>query len=58
MIEFTHAALDNHVSDELFERLVARYGEQQTIEMAVVVGFWTFWGILINTLRPDYAPAH
>jgi alkylhydroperoxidase family enzyme len=58
VIEFANAAFDNHVSDELFKRLADRYGEQEVIEMAVVVGFWAFWGVLINTLQPDFAPVH
>jgi alkylhydroperoxidase family enzyme len=58
VIEFTHAALDNHVSDELFERLQMRYGEQQAVEMTAVVAFWAFWGIIINTLQPELGTTH
>jgi len=57
VIEFTHAALDGYVSDELFEKLRARYGEQQMVEMTVAVSFWALWGVLINTFQPDYVPA-
>jgi AhpD family alkylhydroperoxidase len=56
VIEFTHAALDGHVSDELFDRAKALYGEQQMVELTAVVAYWAFWGILINALQPDYAP--
>jgi alkylhydroperoxidase/carboxymuconolactone decarboxylase family protein YurZ len=58
VIEFTHAELDNHVSDELFQRLQSRYGEQQMVEMTIVVAFWALWGMVINTLQPDPDSAH
>jgi alkylhydroperoxidase family enzyme len=58
VIQFTHAALDGHVSDELFQRLQSRYGEQQMVEMTAVVAFWSLWGIMINTLQPDYVAVH
>jgi len=56
VIEFTNAALDGEVSDELMSRLRARYGEQQTVELTVAVGFWALWGLLINVFQPDYVP--
>jgi alkylhydroperoxidase family enzyme len=58
VIEFTHGVLENLVSDELFERLKARYGEQEVVEMTAVVSFWAFWGMMIGTLQPDYEPIH
>jgi alkylhydroperoxidase family enzyme len=58
VIDFTNASFDGHVSDELFERLKARYGEQQMVEMTAVVAFWALWGIVITTLQPEYVPVH
>jgi len=56
-IAYTHAALDGDVPDELFQRLKQRYGEQQVVEMAVLVGFYSLWAILLDTLRPEYVSA-
>jgi alkylhydroperoxidase family enzyme len=54
VIEFTYSAVDGNVCDELFQRLEKRYGEQQTVEMTATVAFWALWGIVINTLQPEY----
>jgi alkylhydroperoxidase family enzyme len=56
VIEFTHAVLDGQMTDELFARAEALYGEKETLEFTAVIAYWAFWGMLINTLQPDYAP--
>lgn len=48
VIEFTEAALAGPVPDALFARLVERYGEQEAMECAALVGFWTFWAVVTN----------
>lgn len=56
VIEFANAVLDGTVSDELFDRAKALYGEKAMLEFTAVVAYWAFWGMLINTLEPDYVP--
>jgi AhpD family alkylhydroperoxidase len=58
VVDFTYAAVDGQVSDELFRRLHDRYGEQGVVELTIIVAFWAMWGIIISTLRPDYGFAH
>jgi alkylhydroperoxidase family enzyme len=55
VIEFTHAVLDGHVTDELFGRARALYGEKEMLEFTTVIAYWAFWGTLISALQPDFA---
>jgi 4-carboxymuconolactone decarboxylase len=54
VMEFTRAAIAGPISDELFERLKERYGEQGVVELTVTVGFWTMIAVLLNVLEPAY----
>lgn len=53
VIEFTHAAIDGTVSDELFAKVVSLFGEKGTIEFTVATAYMSFWAIILNTLRPE-----
>ncbi|HUP39676.1 MAG TPA: hypothetical protein VM115_06120 [Vicinamibacterales bacterium] len=59
--DFCTELLTNHsVSDATYARAVARWGEQGTIEMVGVVGYYTFQSMVLNTARtpvPAGAPA-
>jgi alkylhydroperoxidase family enzyme len=52
VIEYTFAAIAGDVSDELFSRVVKRYGEKETIEFTVAAAHWSSWAILLNATRP------
>jgi 4-carboxymuconolactone decarboxylase len=45
------------VSDETYSRAIARFGEQGTIDMVAVVGYYNFLGFVLNVARtPPIAP--
>jgi 4-carboxymuconolactone decarboxylase len=45
------------VSDATYARAIARFGEQGTIEMIAVVGYYNFLGFVLNVARtPPIAP--
>jgi 4-carboxymuconolactone decarboxylase len=48
VVEYTQAVVSGSVSDALFERVVAAYGEKGAVEFTTVVGFWSFWAMLLN----------
>lgn len=58
--DFCTELLDNQsVSDPTYARSIARWGEQGTIEMVGVVGYYTFQSMVLNTARtpaPSGAP--
>ena len=39
--------------DELFARVVERFGEKGAVEFTTVVAFWSFWALFLNATRPD-----
>jgi alkylhydroperoxidase family enzyme len=53
VIEYTNAVVTGEVPAELFSRVVARYGEKGAVEFTTVVGFWSFWAMLLNATRPE-----
>lgn len=46
VIEYTQAVVTGRVPETLFARLVARYGERETVECTVAIGFWSFWAMV------------
>jgi 4-carboxymuconolactone decarboxylase len=45
------------VSDETYSRAIARFGEQGTIDMVAVVGYYNLLGLVLNVARtPPIAP--
>lgn len=54
IIEFTFATVTGVVPEELFNRVVARYGERQAIEISVGVGWWSMWAMIIGATRPTH----
>ena len=53
VIEYAHAVADGKVPEDLFARIVGRYGEKGTVELTAVVAFWSFWAMFLNATRPD-----
>ena len=47
---------NNSVSDATYARAVARFGENGTIEMVGVVGYYTFQSMVLNTSRTPVPP--
>lgn len=58
VIAFTHASLDGKVPDELFAKVVKMFGEKEALEFTVAVAYWSFWAIILNTLRPTLNFGH
>lgn len=52
VIEYTSAVVTGDVPAELFRRVAEKYGEKGAVEFTSVVGFWSFWAMLINATRP------
>jgi len=52
VIEYTFAVAAGDVADELFDRVVRKYGETQTIEFTATIAHWSFWAIFLNATRP------
>jgi alkylhydroperoxidase family enzyme len=52
VIEYAHAVAGNAASDELFGRVVERYGERGAVELTTVIAFWSFWALFLNATRP------
>ena len=50
--DFTTELLQNHgVRDATYARAIARFGEQGTIEMVAVAGYYTYQSMVLNTAR-------
>jgi alkylhydroperoxidase family enzyme len=54
VIEYTLAAVSGDVSDELFSRVLKRYGEKEALEFTVAVAWWSFWAMIANATRTDF----
>jgi alkylhydroperoxidase family enzyme len=52
IIEYAEAVASGKVSDELFARLVASYGEKEAIECTALVAFWSFWAMFLKATHP------
>jgi alkylhydroperoxidase family enzyme len=54
VIEYTMAVVAGDVPGELFSRVVAQYGEKGTIEFTTTIGWWSFWAMFLNAIRPEF----
>lgn len=52
----TELLRSQRVSDATYARAVARFGEQGTIDMTSVAGFYTFMAMVLNTARTPLPP--
>lgn len=48
VIEYTQAVLDGAVTDALFARMAATFGEKDTVECTAAIGWWAMWAMLIE----------
>ena len=55
IIEYTFAVVTGDVPAELFARVVAVYGERGAIECTAAIAWWSFWDMLLNAARPEFA---
>jgi alkylhydroperoxidase family enzyme len=53
VIEYTFAVLTADVSDELFARVVKRFGEKGAAEFTVAITHWAMWAMVLNAFRPE-----
>jgi len=54
VIEYTNAVLAGDVSEELFKRVVGKYGEKGAIECATTIGLWACWAMLLNATQARF----
>ena len=47
VIEYAEAVMDGAVGDALFARMVAAFGEKDTVECTAAIGWWAMWAMLI-----------
>jgi alkylhydroperoxidase family enzyme len=57
VIEYTMAVVTGDVPEDLFARVVAAFGEKETVEFTSIVGLWSMWAMLINAARPEVGKA-
>ena len=53
VIDYALATVSGSVSDPLFARVKARYGERGAVELTAVAAFFAFWAMLLNATAPD-----
>jgi 4-carboxymuconolactone decarboxylase len=53
VIEYGQAVPTGAVPDELFDRVVAAFGERGAVECTAVIGLWSFWAMFLNATRSD-----
>ena len=58
VIEYTYAVVSGDVPEELFARVVKRYGEKGAIEFTMAIGWWSLWAMMLNATRPEFFMEH
>ena len=54
VIEYTLACVAGDVPEDLFVKVVEKYGEKGAVEFTVTVGWWSLWAMLLNATRPAF----
>jgi alkylhydroperoxidase family enzyme len=54
VIEYTLAAIQGAVTDALFERVGAQFGETGAVELTIGIAWWSFWAILVGAIGPEH----
>jgi hypothetical protein len=54
VIEYTLAVVASDVPEELWNRVVKQFGEQETLDLTVGIAWWSFWSMIINATRTDF----
>jgi alkylhydroperoxidase family enzyme len=52
VVEATLATVKGEMTDELFARVVAAFGDVGAMEFTALVGFWSCWAMVINAGNP------
>jgi alkylhydroperoxidase family enzyme len=52
VVEYTLAVVAGDVPDELFAKVVAHFGEKETVEFTVAVTHWALWAMVLNAFKP------
>lgn len=55
VIAYSQAVPRGPVPAELFGAVVEKYGEKGAVEFTALVGFWSFWAMLLNATAGDSA---
>lgn len=54
VIEYTNAVCAGDVPDDLFSRVVKRFGERATVEFTAVVSIWACWAMILNATKTQF----
>lgn len=54
VIEYTLAACKGEVTDDLFARVSAQFGEDGALEFTNAVAWWSLWAIIAGAVRPSH----
>lgn len=52
VIAYTLAVTSGDVPDALASRVIAHFGEQETVEFTSTIGFWSCWSMILNSFKP------
>lgn len=53
VIEYTLSVVTGDVPKELFDRVVAQFGELGATEFSIAVAWWSFWAMICNAVLPE-----
>ncbi len=51
VIAYANAVACGSVPSDIFENILAKYGETETIELTSVVAFWSAWAMILNAVQ-------
>lgn len=54
VVEYVEAVVSGDVPDDVFDRVVARWGESGAVEFTAVVSTFSAWAMLINAAKPRF----
>lgn len=54
VIEYSLAVCSGDVPQELFDRVVAHFGELGATEFSIAVAWWAFWAMIANAAMPEH----
>jgi alkylhydroperoxidase family enzyme len=54
VIEYTLAVISGEVPEELFAKVVGRYGEKGAVECTTCIAWFSLWALIINATRTDF----
>ncbi|MFT4265612.1 MAG: hypothetical protein QM586_00065 [Xenophilus sp.] len=54
VMEYTVAVAECDVPAELYERVAAKFGDQDTLALTIGIAWWSFWAMIINATKTDF----